>query len=158
MKVLWQENGIVLTAVAIVATALLILSEQLVASRAQDPIVIAIDAGTDGDDEGDERTAASATVPLYGTLAELTTRAQQLLAEPKPNLDLLYELARQARGFRAFALADSLLARSLGLAPGRVDARFMRARTQSDLGHPEVAKQMYEALLVQVPNHQKATY
>ncbi len=156
MKVLWQENGIVLTAVAIVATAVLILSEQLVASRAQNPIVITIDAGTDGDDEGDERTAA--TVPLYGSLAELTTRAQQLLAEPKPNLDLLDELARQARGFRAFALADSLLARSLELAPGRVDARFMRARTQSDLGQPEVAKQMYEAVLVQAPNHQKATY
>jgi tetratricopeptide (TPR) repeat protein len=158
MKVLWQENGIVLTAVAIVATALLIASEQLVASRAESPIVITIDAGTDGDDEADERTVASATVPLYGSLAELTVRAQQLLVEPDPNVDLLQELARQARGFRAFGLAESLLARSLELAPGRVDTQFMRARNQSDLGHPELAMQMYEAVLAQAPNHQKATY
>ncbi|MBM2854747.1 MAG: tetratricopeptide repeat protein [Steroidobacteraceae bacterium] len=158
MRVQWQENGIVLTAVAIVAAALLILSEQLVASRTQSPMVITIDAGTDGDDEADERTAASATVPLYGSLAELTVRAQQLQAEPGPNVDLLQELARQARGFRAFGLAESLLARSLELVPGRVDTQFMRARNQSDLGHPELAMQMYEAVLVQAPSHQKATY
>ncbi len=159
MEIHWQENGVVMTAFAVVATALLIVSEQLVASRAQSPIVIAIDAGTDGDDEGDERApAASATVPLYGSLAELTVRAQQLLAEPEPNVDLLHELARQARGFRAYGLAESLLARGLELAPGRVDTLFLRARTQSDLGNPERAVQMYEAVLAQAPNHQKATY
>ncbi len=159
MEIRWQENGIVLTALAVAATALLVVSEQLVASRAQSPIVIAIDVGTESDDEGDERSfASSATVPLYGSLAELADRAQQLLAEPQPNADLLHELARQARGFRAYGLAESLLARCLELAPQRVDTLFLRARTQSDLGHAERAAQMYEAVLAQSPNHQKATY
>lgn len=158
MEIRWGENGIVLTAAAVAATVLLIVSEELVASRAQSPLVITIDTGADADDDGDEAAAASASVPLYGSLAELTVSAHQLLAEPQPNADLLQELARQARGFSAYGLAETLLARCVESAPDRVDTKFMRARNQSDLGHPELAVQMYEAVLAQAPNHQKATY
>ncbi len=159
MKIHWQENGIVLTAIAVVAGALLVGSEQLIERRAQSPIVVAIDAGAPGEDESDERdSAAIATVPLYGSLGELGSRARKLLAEPQPDVDLLHELARQARAFRAYELADSLLARCLELAPERMDSLFLRGRTQSDLGHPELAIEMYATVLERSPNHQKATY
>lgn len=155
----WQENGIVLTAFVAVAAAGLAAIEQLAATRARSPIVIAVDVATDADHDGDEDiVAAAATVPLYASLDELSGRAHQLLAEPQPNPDLLHEIARQARVFRAFELAESLLARCLKLAPHRVDSLFLLARTQSDLGRPEQATQLYEAVLLRLPNHQKATY
>ena len=159
MRIHWQENGIVLTAMAVTAGVLLAGSEILVERRSLSPIVVAIDAGAAGEDEGDERDSdALATVPLYGSLSELNSRAEGLLAEPQPNIDLLHELARQARAFRAYDLADLLLARCLVLAPERVDSLFLRARTQSDLGHPELAAEMYTMVLARSPNHQKATY
>ena len=96
MKVRWQENGIVLTAIAIAVTAALAISEQLIARRAQSPIVVMIEAAADADDEG-AADFGSAAVPLYGSPDELTARARQLLAESEPNADLLHELARQAR-------------------------------------------------------------
>ncbi len=157
MKVRWQENGIVLTAIAIAVTATLAISEQLIARRAQSPIVVTIEAAADADDEG-AADIGSAAVPLYGSPDELTARARQLLAESEPNADLLHELARQARGFRAYELADELLARCLAVAPERVESLFLRARTQSDLGHPELADELYESVLARSPNHQKATY
>lgn len=159
MDIRWQENGIVLTALVAVVAAGLAVTEQLVGKRAQSPIVIAIDVAIDKDHDGDEDVPApAATVPLYGSLDELNARAQQLLAEPQPNPDLLHELARQARVFRAYALAESLLGRCLEVAPQRVDSLFLRARTQSDLGRSDQAVQMYQAVLAQSPNHQKATY
>lgn len=155
----WSENGIVLTAFAALAMAGLIVAEQRIADRTPDPIVITLSATTDSDDDGDEDVAAApATVPLYASLAELEPRAQQLLGEAQLSPDLLHELARQARAFRAYELADALLARCLELAPQRVETLFLRARTQSDLGRPKQAVQMYEAVLAQSPNHQKATY
>ena len=159
MKIHWQENGIVVTAIAVAIGALLVVAEELVERRAQSPIVVTIDAGSAAEDEGDERDSpALSTVPLYGSPGELSARAKLLLAEPIPNADLLHELARQARTFSAYELADSLLARCLELAPERVDSLFLRARTQSDLGHPEIAASMYAQVLARSPNHQKATY
>ncbi len=157
----WLENGLVLTVVAALAAAGLMWAELRVEQRPSRPIVITLSAAGDPDDDGDEdivSASASATVPLYASLAELSPRAQQLLAESQPSPDLLHELARQARVFRAYELADALLARCLKLAPQRVDTLFLRARTQSDLGRPKQAVQMYEAVLAQSPNHQKATY
>lgn len=158
MKIDWQENGLVLTAVAVAAVTLFVVSEELVARRAQSPIVVKVEAAADTDDEGDERSALAIAVPLYATQDELTASARKLLAEPQPNADLLHELARQARSFRAYALADELLARCLEVAPDRVDTLFFRARTQSDLGNPERAAEMYGQVLAASPNHQKATY
>jgi Flp pilus assembly protein TadD len=159
MKIHWQENGIVVTLVAVAVGALLVVAELLVERRAQSPIVVTIEAGTAGEDEGDESEGARlATVPLYASPAELSAGAKLVLADPKPNVDLLHELARQARTFRAHELADTLLARCLELAPGRVDSMFLRARTQSDLGHAENAAKMYAQVLSLSPNHQKATY
>jgi len=159
MKIHWQENGIVVTLAAVAVVALLVVSELLVARRAQSPIVVTIDAGAAGEDEGDESEGARlATVPLYASPAELSAGAKLVLADPKPNVDLLHELARQARTFRAYELADTLLARCLELAPARVDSIFLRARTQSDLGHAENAAKMYAQVLALSPNHQKATY
>ncbi|MGH9576375.1 MAG: tetratricopeptide repeat protein, partial [Terriglobales bacterium] len=159
MKIHWQENGIVVTAIAVVVGALLVLAEELVERRAQSPIVVTIDAAAAGEDEGDERDGATlATVPLYGSPVELSARTRLLLAEPEPNADLLHELARQARTFRAYELADALLARCLERAPERMDSLFLRARTQSDLGHADIAADMYAQVLTRSPNHQKATY
>lgn len=158
MKIDWQENGLVLTAVAVAAVTLFVVSEELVARRAQSPIVVKVEAAADAEDEGEERSALAAVVPLYGTPDELTAVARKLLAEPQPNADVLHELARQARTFRAWALADELLARSLEVAPDRVDSLFLRARTQSDLGDPARAAEMYRQVLAASPNHQKATY
>jgi tetratricopeptide (TPR) repeat protein len=159
MKIHWQENGIVVTLVAVAVVALLVVAEFLVERRAQSPIVVTIEAGTAGEDEGDESEGPRlATVPLYASPAELSAGARLVLADPKPNVDLLHELARQARTFRSYELADTLLARCLELAPGRVDSLFLRARTQSDLGHAEMAAKMYADVLALSPNHQKATY
>lgn len=157
MKIDWQENGLILTAAAIAATALFVVSEQLVARRVQSPIVMTIEVAADVEDEGAE-DALSYAVPLYGTPDELTASARQLLAESQPNADLLHELARQARLFHAFELADELLARCLQLAPDRVETLFLRARTQSDLGNAERAAEMYGRVVARSPNHQKATY
>jgi tetratricopeptide (TPR) repeat protein len=157
MKVHWQENGIVLTGIAVAVLAALVAAEELVTRRTQDPILVTLDTPADADDEGPEG-AGGVAVPLYGSQDELTARARELLAQPQPGPDLLYELARQARSFRAFALADELLTRCLELAPGRTESLFLRARTQSDLGNREQAVAMYEAVLKQSPNHQKATY
>jgi Flp pilus assembly protein TadD len=158
MKIDWQENGLVLTAIAVAAVTLFVVSEQLVARRAQSPIVVRIEAAADADDENEERSALAAAVPLYGTPDELTATARKLLAEPQPVADVLHELARQARTFRAYALADELLARCLQVAPDREDSLFLRARTQSDLGDPARAAEMYRQVLAASPNHQKATY
>lgn len=159
MKIRWRENGIVLTGVAAAAAAALAATEQLIADRTESALVITIDSAVDSDDDGDEQNpGSSATVPLYGSLEELSERARQLLAEPRPHPDLLHELARQARGFRAYPLAEALLARCLEVAPERVDTLFLRARTQSDLGRPDQAAQMYQAVLARSPNHQRATY
>ena len=159
MKIHWQENGIVVTAIAVVIGASLVVAEALVERRVQAPIVVTIAAASAGDDEGDERDGmALATVPLYGSPGELSARAKQLLAEPNPNAGLLHELARQARTFNAYELADKLLARGLEIAPENVDSLFLRARTQSDLGHPDIAAEMYAKVLAQSPNHQKAKY
>lgn len=158
MKIDWQENGLVLTAVAVAAVALLVVSEELIARRAQSPIVVKVEAAADAEDENDERSALAASVPLYGTPDELTATARKLLAEPQPNADVLHELARQARSFRAYALADELLARCLEVAPKRVDSLFLRARTRSDLGDPARAAEMYRQVLAASPRHQKATY
>lgn len=158
MKIDWQENGLVLTAVAVAAVALFVVSEELVARRAQSPIIVKVEAAADAEDENDERSALAAAVPLYGTPDELTATARRLLSEPQPNADVLHELARQARSFRAYALADELLARCLEAAPDRVDSMFLRARTQSDLGDPVRAAEMYRQVLMASPNHQKATY
>ena len=157
MRVGWQENGIVLTAIAVVAAAILAASEELVARRTQSPIVVAVEPAADADDEGPADTTTAA-VPLYGSPDELASRARQLLAEPQPQAGLLHELARQARTFRAYELADQLLARCLEQEPDRVESQFLRARTQSDLGHREQAVAMYESVLKLSPNHQKATY
>lgn len=155
----WQQNGIVLTALVTVAAVLLAVAERMLEDRAPGAIVIAIDAGAEGDDEGDERIQGSAaTVPLYGSLVELEGRVRSLLAEPQPDAGLLHELARQARSFREYELADSLLARCLELAPQRIDSLFLRGRTQSDLDRPQAAIALYQAVLAQAPNHQKATY
>jgi len=159
MKIDWQENGLVLTAVAVAAITLFVASEELVARRVPSPIVVKVEAMTDTtEDEGEERSALAAAVPLYGTPDELTATARKLLADPQPNADVLHELARQARSFRAYPLADDLLARGLEFAPDRVDSQFLRARTQSDLGNPERAAGMYRQVLAASPNHQKATY
>ncbi len=158
MKIDWQENGLVLTAIAVAATALLVVSEQLVARRVQSPIVVKVEAAADTEDEGEARSVLAAAVPLYGTPDELTASARKLLAEPQPNVDLLHELARQARSFRAYALADELLAQCLELAPDRVESLFLRARTQSDLGDAKRAAEIYRLVLAASPNHQKATY
>jgi Flp pilus assembly protein TadD len=158
MKIDWQENGIVLTAVAVAAIALFVVSEELVARRAQSPIVVKVEAVADADDEGEERSVLAAAVPLYGTPDELAATARKLLAAPQPNADVLHELARQARTFNAWPLADELLARCLEVAPERVDSRFLRARTQSDLGNAAQAAEMYRQVLAASPNHQKATY
>ncbi len=158
MKISWQENGLVLTAVAIAASVLFVVSEQWVARRVQSPIVVTVEVAADAEDEGDERSAQSYAVPLYATPDELTASARQVLAEPQPNADLLHELARQARSFRAYPLADELLTRCLEVAPNRVDSLFLRARTQSDLDNPERAVEMYDLVLAVSPNHQKATY
>jgi tetratricopeptide (TPR) repeat protein len=157
MKVHWQENGIVLTAIAVAITVALVVSEQFIARRAQSPIIVTVEAATDAEDE-DAVETLSAAVPLYGSPDELTARARQSLAEAEPDADLLHELARQAREFRAYELADELLARCLELEPERVESLFLRARTQSDLGHPERAVELYESVLARSPNHQKATY
>ncbi len=157
MKLHWQENGIVWTAIAVAVMSALVFSEQLVARRESSPIVVVVEAAADTDDESAANTG-SAAVPLYGSPDELTARAKQLLAEPEPNADLLHELARQARAFSRYELADELLARGLVLAPDRVESLFLRARTQSDLGHRERAVELYEIVLVRSPNHQKATY
>lgn len=156
----WRENGIVLTAVAVLGAALVAVAEQRVAQRAQAPLVIAVTAAVDADDDGDEDVALApgATVPLYASLAELETRARAALADDASGVELLYELARQARGFRAWALADALLARCIDVAPGNVEALFLRARTQSDLGQAAAAAQLYERVLAAAPHHQKATY
>jgi tetratricopeptide (TPR) repeat protein len=162
----WRENGIVVTALAFAAAALLAIAESLVDNRTQSPIVIAIDGAAEDDDEGEDQSfdnraqdaALASTVPLYGSLDELDERARQALAEPQPRADLLHELARQARGFRAYTLAEALLARCLELAPQRVDSQFLLARTRSDLGRVDQAIDLYEAVLVLSPNHQKATY
>lgn len=158
MKIDWQENGLVLTAVAMAAVTLFVVSEELVARRAQSPIVVKVEATADAEDESEERSALAAAVPLYGTPDELTATARELLAEPQPNADVLHELARQARTFRAYPLADELLARCLEAAPERVDSLFLRARTQSDLGDPARAAEMYRQVLAASPSHQKATY
>ncbi len=158
MKTDWRENGIVLTAVAVAGILLFALAEQLVARRPPSPITVTVEAVADAEDEGDAPAAALAAVPLYGSIGELAVRARQLLAEPQPSPDLLHELARQARGFRDWTLADALLARCLELAPDRVETLFLRARTQSDLGEAERAAAMYEAVIALAPNHQKATY
>lgn len=158
MKIDWQENGLVLTAVAIAAVTLFVVSEELAARRAQSPIIVKVEAAADAEDESDERSALAAAVPLYGTPDELIMTAKKLLAEPQPVADVLHELARQARTFRAYALADELLARCLEVAPDRVDSLFLRARTQSDLGDPARASEMYRQVLAASPNHQKATY
>lgn len=158
MKIDWQENGLVLTAIAVAAVTSFVVSEELVARRAQSPIVVKVEAAADTEDEGDERSVLAAAVPLYGTPDELTATARKLLAEPQPNADVLHELARQARSFRAYPLADELLARGLELVPERVDSLFLRARTQSDLGNAPQAAAMYRQVLAASPNHQKATY
>ena len=49
--------GLVLTAVAVAAVTLFVVSEELVARRAQSPIVVNVDAVADADDEGEEKEA-----------------------------------------------------------------------------------------------------
>ena len=158
MKIDWQENGLVLTAIAVAAVTLFVVAEELVARRVQNPIVVQVEATTEADDEGEERSALAIAVPLYGTPDELTSIAHKLLAERQPDADVLHEVARQARSFRTYPLADELLARCLLLAPDRVDSLFLRARTQSDLGNAAEATAMYRQVLAASPNHQKATY
>lgn len=157
MKVHWQENGIILTGIAVAVVAALVAAEELVVRRAPASIVVAVEASGDADDENAD-DAMPAAMPLYGSPDELTAHARQLLAEPQPNPDQLHELARQARSFRAYALADELLARCLAIAPDRAETLFLRARTQSDLDKPAQAAAMYEGVLALSPNHQKATY
>lgn len=153
------NNGVVLTALAVTAAVALVLAEQNISKRSGAPIVIVVSAADVGDDDiDDDGLGRAPTSPLFASLAELEAKVGKVLKEPTPSPDLLHELARQARGFRAWALADQLLARSLAIAPGRVESLFLRARTQSDLGHVDAAVQMYETVLEKAPNHQKATY
>lgn len=159
MNVRWQENGIVLTAIGMVAASSLIVAELLVERRAPDTIIVAVEPVTETDPTGDDDApTVGSTVPLYGSLDQLGGRAKEVLTDPAPNAELLHELARQARLFRDYALADTLLSRCLEIAPERVESRFLLARTQSDLGRAERAVQMYQEVLTQAPNHQKATY
>lgn len=156
----WPQNGIVVTVLTAISAVGVLALERYVAGRPASQIVVSIADTRDTDDEGDEDAAdpSSATVPLYASVEELTARAQEVLATPPVNPLLYYELGRQARGFGAHTLADALLARRLEGSPRDVDALFLRARTQSDLGHPERAVQMYESVLVLSPRHQKATF
>ncbi|MGH8136089.1 MAG: hypothetical protein ACRER4_07055, partial [Steroidobacteraceae bacterium] len=80
MKIDWQENGIVVTAIAVAIGAALVVAEVLVERRMQSPIVVTIDSGSTADDEGDDRDGvALATVPLYGSPGELRAHANLLL-------------------------------------------------------------------------------
>lgn len=154
----WRENGIILTAVVAGGALALAVAEYLIARRPLDPIVVAVEAATEGDDDADAKSANAAAVPLYASAAELTESAKQLLARPQPDADVLHELARQARELRLYPLADELLARCLEVDPNRVETLFLRARTQSDLGQPDRAIAMYREVVARAPNHQKATY
>jgi tetratricopeptide (TPR) repeat protein len=158
MKVAWQENGVVLTAIAASAVFAFALAEAVAMRRSQSPLVVTVAAAAETDDEGDAGTATFVSVPLYGSLQELTARARAALADATSGADLLHELASQARGFEAWPLADELLARALETEPGHVESLFLRGRTQSDLGRREQAMALYERATALSPNHQKAVY
>lgn len=155
----WWHNGIILSAIASGLALALFVAEQQVGKRPIRPLVVQVSAADIADDEADDLPGSvPATAPLFGTLAELEEFVGGLPRGVPPRPDLLHELARQARTFRAYALADGLLERALRLAPDRTDSLYLRARTQSDLGHTAKAIAMYREVLAGAPNHQRATY
>lgn len=154
----WRDNGVLLTAAGVLVAAALAAAERHVAQRTRAPLVVTVSAVGIVDDQDEDGAAAGSTVPLYASADALEARAREALGAPAPNAELLYELARQARGFRAWALADRLLARCAEAAPENLDVLFLRARTLSDLDQAAAAARLYERVLAAAPNHQKATY
>lgn len=152
----WYHNGMVWTALAAVLVAGLWLAERQVSARSELPMVIAVGVPESaGEDAGEDPAGQQ---QRFDTVVQLRAAAGKVVADTTTTAGVLVVLARQARDFRDYPLADSLLLAALKKQPEDIETLFLRGRTQSDLNNTDEAEKLYRTVLARAPNHQKANF